>query len=81
MQRYDFDAYQFIALSCAVLILFIIIQSFITFVWETYKRRANARRGVERLRNLPRGELLEPQPAVSAEVPLSIGAEIQPALE
>jgi hypothetical protein len=81
MQIYDLDAYQFTALFCAAFALFIIIQSLITFVLETYKRRADARRGVERLWNLPRGELLEPPPVVNAELPLSIGPESQPALE
>src|SRR6516162_7852785 len=79
--RYALDTYQYIALGCAALVLFIIIQSLVTFVLETYKRRADARRAVERLWNLPRGEPLEPQPTVSAEVPLSIGAEVQQLLE
>ena len=79
--RYALDAYQYIALGCAAIVLFIIIQSFIIFVLGIYKRRADARRAVERLWNLPRGEPLEVQSAVSAEVPVSIGTEVQAILE
>ena len=79
--RYALDTYQYIALGCAALVLFIIIQSLIIFLLGTYKRRADARRAVERLWNLPRGEPLEVQPAVSSGMLLPVGAEVQPILE
>ena len=79
--RYALDTYQYIALGCAALVLFIIIQSLIIFLLGTYKRRADARRAVERLWNLPRGEPLEVQPAVSSGMLLPVGTEVQPALE
>jgi len=79
------NAYHYIALGCAALVLFIIIQYFssalITFVRSLYKSRASRKHAVERLRNLPRGEPLELQPAVSAELPLPVGVEVQPILE
>jgi len=79
--RYALDTYQYIALGCAALVLFIIIQSLIIFLLGTYKRRADARRAVERLWNLPRGEPLEVQPAVSSGMLLPVGTEVQPILE
>jgi hypothetical protein len=79
-----FNAYHYIALGCAAVVLFIIIQYFgalVDFVRSTFKRRASRKRAVERLQNLPRGEPLKPQPAVSTELALPVGAEIQPAPE
>ena len=79
--RYALDTYQYIALGCAALVLFIIIQSLIIFLLGTYKRRADARRAVERLWNLPRGEPLEVQPAVSSGMLLPVGTEVLAILE
>ena len=79
--RYALDTYQYIALGCAALVLFIIIQSLIIFLLGTYKRRADARRAVERLWNLPRGEPLEVQPAVSSGMLLPVGTEVHAILE
>ena len=79
-----FNAYHYIALGCAAVVLFIIIQYFsalITFVRSLYKRRASRKHAVERLRNLPRGEPLEPLPAVSPEIPLPVTGEVPPTLE
>ena len=81
---YAFNAYHYIALGCAAVVLFIIIQyfsAFVIFVRSIFKRRASGKRAVERLRNLSRGEQLEPQPAVSTELPLSVNAEVEPILE
>ena len=78
-----FNAYHYIALGCAAVVLFIIIQYFsalITFVRSLYKRRASRKHAVERLRNLPRGEPLEPLPAVSPEIPLPVSG-VPPTLE
>jgi two-component system, chemotaxis family, chemotaxis protein CheY len=68
--------YQYIVLGCAALASFILIQSLIAFAFRTYKRRADGRRAVERLRNLPRGEPLEPP-----TVPLPAREELQPIRE
>jgi hypothetical protein len=80
-----FNAYHYIALGCATVVLFIIIQYFsaalITFVRSLYTRRASRKHAVERLRNLPRGEPLEPLPAVSPEIPLPVIGEVPPTLE
>src|SRR5262249_46633383 len=79
--RYALNAYHYIALGCAAVVLFIIIQYFsalLGFVRSTYRRRASRKHAVERLRNLPRGKLLEPQPAVSTELPLRVAAEVEP---
>jgi hypothetical protein len=76
-----FNAYHYIALGCAAVVLFIIIQYFsalITFVRSLYKRRASRKHAVERLRNLPRGEPLEPLPALS---PVPVSGEVPPTLE
>jgi hypothetical protein len=80
-----FNAYHYIALGCAAIVLFVIIQYFssalITFVRSLYKGRASRKHAVERLRNLPRGEPLEPLPAVSPEIPLPVSGEVPPTLE
>ena len=80
-----FNTYHYIALGCAAVVLFIIIQYFsaalITFVRSLYTRRASRKHAVERLRNLPRGEPLEPLPAVSPEIPLPVIGEVPPTLE
>src|SRR5215475_5558928 len=79
-----FNAYHYIALGCAAVVLFIIIQYFgalVDFVRSIFKRRASRKRAVERLQNLPRGELLEPRPAVSTELCLPVAAEVGPILE
>ena len=79
-----FNAYWFVALGCAAVVLFIIIQYFRTFValvWGIYKRRVSGKRAVERLRNLKREEASESQPAASTEVPLSANAEVQQVLK
>jgi hypothetical protein len=78
---YAFNAYHYIALGCAAVVLFIIIQYFsalVTFVRSIFERRASRKRAVERLRNLPRGEPLEPQTAVTAELPPLLAAEVEP---
>src|SRR6516164_3813430 len=75
------NAFRYIALSCAALVFFVIIQYLVALLWRTYKRHAVGKRAVKRLRNIKRGEPLEPQPALSAEVPLPVGAEVQPTLE
>ena len=75
------NAFRYIALSCAALVFFVIIQYLVALLWRTYKRHAVGKRAVKRLRNLKRGEPLEPQPALSAEMPLPVGAEVQPTLE
>jgi len=75
--RYALNAYHYIALGCATVVLFIIIQYFsalLGFVRSTYRRRASRKHAVKRLRNLPRGKLLEPQP----ELPLPVAAEVEP---
>ena len=74
-------AFLYIALSCAAVVFFVIIQYLIALAWRTYKRYAVGKRAGRRLRNLKRGEPLEPQPALSAEVPLPVSAEIQPTPE
>jgi hypothetical protein len=76
-----FNAYHYIALGCAAVVLFIITQyfsAFIAFVRSIFKRDASRKRAVERLQNLPRGEPLEPQPAVSTDLPLPVAAEVEP---
>jgi len=80
-----FNAYHYIALGCTAVVLFIIIQYFsgalITFVRSLYKRHASGKHAIERLRNLPRGEPLEPPPAASPEIPLPASGEVPPTLE
>ena len=79
-----FNPYHYVALGCAAVVLFIIIQYFsalITFVRSLYTCRASGKHAVERLRNLPRGEPLEPLPAVSPEIPLPVSGEVPPTLE
>ena len=61
-----FNVYWFVALACAGVVLFIVIQyfrGFIAFVSGVYKRRASRKRAVERLSNLKREE---PQPAAAS---------------
>ena len=78
--RYAFDAYRYVALSCAALVFFIIIQYLVSLVWSTHRLRADGKRAVERLWKLKREEPSEPEPAVSTEEPLSVSAEVQPIL-
>jgi hypothetical protein len=66
--------YWFVALACAAVVLFIVIQyfrGFIAFVSGIYKRHASRKRAVERLSNLKREEA---QPGVCA-TPASVEAE------
>ena len=73
-----FNVYSFVALACAAIVLFIVIQyfrGFIAFVSGIYKRRASRKRAVERLSNLKRGE---PQSAVGTA---AANVEAQPILE
>jgi hypothetical protein len=82
--RFAFNAYWFVALGCAAIVLFIIIQYFstlISFVWGIYKRRASGKRAIERLRNLKHEEPPEPKPAVSPDSPLPVSAAVQPILD
>jgi hypothetical protein len=70
-----FYVYLFVALACAAVVLFIVIQyfrSFIAFVSGIYKRRVSRKRAVERLSQLKRGE---PQPSVCTAV-ASVAAEL-----
>ena len=76
--RYAFDAYRHVALSCAALVFFIIVQYLVSLIWSTHRLRAEGKRAVERLRKLRREEPSEPEPAVSTEEPLSVSAEVQP---
>ena len=76
--RYAFDAYRHVALSCAALVFFIIVQYLVFLIWSTHRLRAEGKRAVERLRKLRREEPSEPEPAVSTEEPLSVSAEVQP---
>ena len=75
------NAFRYIALSCAALVFFVIIQYVVALLWKTYKRHAVGKRAVKRLRNLKRGEPLEPQPALRAEEPPPVSAEVQPTIE
>src|SRR3974377_2503992 len=75
------NLFRYIALMCAALVFFGIVQYVVALLWKTYKRHAVGKRAVKRLRNLKRGEPLEPQPALSAEEPLPVSAEVQPTLE
>jgi PDZ domain-containing protein len=79
--RYAFNAYWFVALSCAAIAFFIIIQYPIRFISEICRLHSGGKRAIERMRNLKRGEPLEPQPAVSPDLPLQVSAEVQPILE
>ena len=82
--RYAFDAYWYVALGCAAIVLFIIIQylsALIALVWGAYKGRASRKRAVERLRNHNREQSSEPQRVVSPEVPLPVSAEVQAIVE
>ena len=76
--RYAFDAYRYVALSCAALVFFIIIQYLVSLVWRIHGLRADGKRAVERLWKLKREEKPEPEPVVSTEEPLSVSAEVQP---
>ena len=81
--RDAFNAYHYIALGCAAVVLFIVMQYFsalITFVRSIFTRRASRKRAVERLRSLPRGKPLEPQPAAGTELSLPVAAEVEPVL-
>src|SRR3974390_2971081 len=75
------NAFRYIALSCAALVFFVIVQYVVALLWKTYKRHAVGKRAVKRLRNLNRGEPLEPQPALSDEEPLPVSAEGLPTRE
>src|SRR5262245_24784915 len=82
--RFAFNAYWFVALGCAAIVLFIIIQYFgilVSRVWGIFKRRASRKRAVERLANLKHEETPEPKPAVSPDLPLQARTELQPILE
>jgi hypothetical protein len=74
-----FNAYQFNALSCAVIILSI-TGAVIIFVRSLSKRGAS-KRAVERLRNLPGGKTLAPPLAASPEIHLPVSGEAPPTLE
>ena len=78
---YAFNAYWLVALACAAIALFIIIQYPISFISEIYKLHSGGKRAIERMRNLKRGESLEPEPAVNPDWPLQVSAEAQPILE
>jgi len=73
-----FNVYWFVALACAAIVLFIVIQyfrGFIAFVSGIYKRRVSRKRAVERLSNLKRGE---PRSAVGTA---AASVEAEPILE
>jgi hypothetical protein len=78
--RYAFDAYRHVSLSCAALVFLIIIQYLVSLIRSTHRLRAEGKRAVKRLWELKREEPSEPEPAVSTEEPLSVGAEVQPIL-
>ena len=79
--RYAANAYWFVALACAAIAFFIIIQYLIRFISEIYKLHSGGgKRAIERMRNLKRVEPPEPEP-VSPDLPLQVSAEVQPILE
>ena len=79
--RYAANPYWFVALACAAIAFFIIIQYLIRFISETYKLHSGGgKRAIERMRNLKRVEPPEPEP-VSPDLPLQVSAEVQPILE
>jgi hypothetical protein len=78
---YAFNAYWLVALACAAIAFFIIIQYPIRFISEIYKLHSGGKRAIERMRNLKRGEPLEPESAVSPDLPLQVSTEVQPILE
>ena len=79
--RDAFNAYWFVAIACAAIAIFIIIQYLIRFISEIYKLHFGGKRAIERMRNLKRAEPIEPEPAVSPELPQQASAEVQPILE
>src|SRR6476469_9162635 len=74
-----FNAYHYIALGCAAIVLSI-IGSLIIFIRSQSKRGAS-KRAVERLRNLPGGKPLAPLPATCPEMLLPVSGEVPPTLE
>src|SRR6476619_7118076 len=71
-----FNAYHYIALGCAAIVLSI-IGSLIIFIRSQSKRGAS-KRAVERLRNLPGGKPLAPLPATCPEMLLPVSGEAPP---
>jgi hypothetical protein len=74
-----FNAYHYIALGCAAVVLSII--GALTIFVRSLSKRGASKRAVERLRNLPHGEPLAPLPAASPEMLLPISGEVPPTLE
>lgn len=74
-----FNAYHYIALGCAAVVLSII--GALTIFVRSLSKRGASKRAVERLRNLPHGEPLAPLPAASPEMLLPITGEVPPTLE
>lgn len=71
--RHIFEIYSQIALVSAVVASFFLIRSLIGIVLPRHKRHADGQRAVERLRNLSRGEQLQPV----ADVPLPSSDKIE----
>jgi len=61
--------YWYVTLGCAAIVFLIIGQYLIALVWGIYKHYVGGKRALARMRNLKPGESLEPQPAVSPELP------------
>lgn len=74
-----FNAYHYIALGCAAIVLSI-IGAVIIFA-RSPPKRGTSKRAVERLRNLPGGKPLAPLPAASSEILLPVSSEVPPTLE